>query len=291
MGNYMSDWSQTGKTVQLFGDPVLVDGSPHDDGIKTSGVKSIALRLNRPTSTVADDEYIQVLSAGTSTLDVVGLSIGKSYFIRFKIYSLALHGGLERTLFEKIDGSTIQDAAMAYITTDGRVVFIVRRSGVTYTKQTAASTIALDTVYDVWFTFDQPTKTQHIYVNNIDKTLSAGPSAVWQSDTDNTDLWIGQRGKGPEQGFLYGDLYDFRVYDELVVSTAQVGYHYTNKWTIANIPFGQVMIANYWATYAESLAAVSFSDDSFTDTSWTTFTATSTESFTTTSYTTTSFTT
>ncbi len=275
LGNELRDYSLTDKTIQMYGDPVLVDGAPHDDGIKTGGVKSIALRLNRPATALQEDidEYIQVLSAGTSTLDVVGLAVGKSYFMRFKIYDLSLdpETNLERTLFAKIDGPTIQDAAQAFVTPTGRLVFIVRRSGVTYTWQTATSTIAVDTVYDCVFTFDQPTKTIHIYVNNIDKSLTAGPAAVWQSDTGNTDLWVGQRGKGDDrEGFFYGDLYDFRVYDELVISAAQVGYLYTNKWTIANIPFGQVMISNYWATYPESASVGSFTTTSFTTTSFTT---------------------
>jgi len=267
----MSDWSLTGKHIQLYGDPILVDGSPFDPGIKTGGVKSIALRLNRPTSTRVNDEYIQVLSEGTTSLQIAGTSVGKSYFIRFKIYDLSLQEGLERTLFEKIDGSSIEDAVQLVVSTDGKLKFHVTRSGVEHNKETAAATIAVDTVYDVWVTYDQASGTQHIYVNNIDKTLSNSNAPFWQTDTGNTDLWIGQRGKGDDaEGFFYGDLYDFRIYNELVVSAAQVGYMWTNKWTIANLPFGQVMISNYWATYTETESISSFTSTSFTSTSFTT---------------------
>ena len=268
LGNQMTDWSLNHEDILLFGDPIIVDGAPHDDGIKTSGVKSIALRLNRPTSPYVNDEYIQVEDGGL--FDISGASVGKSYFMRFRTFSLAQQDGYNRTLFEKIDGPAVQDAVVATITTDGRLTFGVIRSGVTYSKQTAASTISTDTVYDVWFTFDQPTKAIHIYVNAIDKSLTDTSLPTLQSDTTNSDLWIGQRGKGPEAGFLYGDVYDFRLMDELVVTQAQAENHYANKWTIADIPFGQVMIANYWATYPDSPSAGSFTATSFTSTSFTT---------------------
>jgi hypothetical protein len=292
LGNEMTDWSLHGKDIDLFGEPVLVDGAPHDDGIKTGGVKSIALRMNRPTSPTVNDEYIQVADAPSVGID--GITTGISYFVRFRALDIAEQGGYSRTLFEKIEGATVEDAVVAMITNDGKLRFSVKRSNIWYNKETATSTIAVDTVYDVWFTFDQPTKTIHIYVNNIDKSLTTSTDPNLQSDLDNHDLWIGQRGKGPEAGFFYGDLYDFRIYREKVVSAAEVGYLYSNKWTISNIPFGQVMVANYWATVLTgdiiSPSACSWSLISFTPTSWTVCTATLGASYTALSYTSASFT-
>ena len=43
------------------------------------------------------------------------------------------------------------------------------------------------------------------------------------------------------QSKLYcGALQCIKYWREKVLTAAQVGYHYTNKLTIANIPFGQV---------------------------------------------------
>ena len=153
LGNRMTDWSATNKNIQLYGDPILVDGAPFDPGIKTGGVKSIALRMNRPGSPVENDEYIQVIDEDATSLDMSGVVTGKSFFVRFKAYSLAQQDGYDRTLFEKIDGPSIQDAYMATIKPDGRLKFTVMRSGVDYSWETAAGTITTDTVYDVWFTF------------------------------------------------------------------------------------------------------------------------------------------
>jgi hypothetical protein len=251
IGVQLKDWSELEKAAYLYGDPILVDGAPFDYGITDGALntKSIALRVNRPTSPLVNDEYIQISDA--PSLQVSGMTVGISYFMRFKIHSLSTQGGLERTLFEKIDGVTIQDAVLALVTTDGRLKFYVRRSGMDYKWQTAINTIATDTVYEVWFTFSQSGPIAHIFVNNVDKSLTT-PSAppVFQSETDNYDLWLFQRGKGPEEGFFYGDFYDFMLFREKVVTSTEVARHYINKWTLADIDFGHVLISNYSATFA-----------------------------------------
>jgi len=74
------------------------------------------------------------------------------------------------------------------------------------------------------------------------------------------------RGGTSTNGFVYGDLYDFRVYREYVVSGTEVGYMYTNKWTIANIPFGQVMITDYYAPLNPYLGATGYDSTGFDST-------------------------
>ena len=268
LGNELTDWSLANETIKLWGDPTIVDGAPHDEGIKTSGVKSIALRLNRPTSPLVNEEYIEIEDSGT--LQIAGTSTGKSYFMRFRIHNLALQGGLERTLFAKIDGDTVQDAVLATVSTDGRIRWYVKRSNVWHRVQTAASTISVNTVYDVVFTWTQSGSVQHIYVNDLDKSLTdPGADPTLASNTFSHEIFIGQRGSGPEDGFAYMDLYDFRIYDEKIISALEVSHLFANKWTIADIPFGQVIISNYWSTYPESPSTFSFTATSFTATSFT----------------------
>jgi len=245
LGVTTKDWSGFENVALIYGDPILVDGAPFDYGIHDGvlNTKSIALRVNRPTSPLVNNEYIQVTD--NANLQVSGTTVGLSYFMRFKISDLAGQGGYNRTLFEKIDGDTVQDAVVAIVTPSGQVRFHVKRSGVFYNWQTAGGTIAIDTVYEVWFTFTQSGSVGHIYVNNVDKTLTDPGNPTLQSDVTNHDLWLFQRGKGPEAGFFYGDFYDFMMFKNKVVTSTEVSRHYTNKWTLANIPFGQVLISNY----------------------------------------------
>ena len=255
MGNNLRDWSGFDEERihnQIVGDPILIDGTPFDLGIHDGGVKSTCLRFNRPTSESVNEEYVKVYDVddnGNSRIALSGISTGISYFIRFRIKDLAQQGGVDRRIFEKIDDATPNNGVMLRVGSNGTLKLNIKRSGTEYNNDTASGTIAVDTVYDVWVTYAVSGNVSHIYVNNVDKTLSAGSSPTWHSDLSNWDMAVFARGGTSTTGFLYGDLYDFRVYREYVVSSTEVGYMNTNKWTIANIPYGQVMITDYWATY------------------------------------------
>jgi hypothetical protein len=79
-----------------------------------------------------------------------------------------------------------------------------------------------------------------------------------------------RRGGGSDSGHVYGDLYDFLLYREKVLSSTEVTRHFTNKWTTANIAFGEVAVSNYTASYSVVVAGVSFTATSFSSTSFTT---------------------
>ncbi len=266
LGNEIPDKSGFHNPGTLNGDPMLVDGAPFDYGIHTGGFKSIALRFNRPTSDLENEEYIRV--PDSTDIQVVGITTGNSYFIRFKIFSLAQQGGTNRTLFEKIDDSTPNDGVQAQITTDGRLLFYLKRAGTVYKNQTAAGTITTNTVYEVWFTYANSGNVVHIYVNNVDKTLTSPADPVWHTPLTDHDLSIFSCGS--TYGHLYGDLYDMLMFKQKVVSSTEVSRHYTNKWTLANIAFGHVAVANYFATYYESPSSTSFTSNSFDPSSFTT---------------------
>jgi len=248
LGNTMRDYSEYDRTINLIGDPLLIDGTPFDSGLHTGDTKSIALKFNR-NSTATD--YIRVPN-NTLIRASEGLATGISFFIRFRVSSLAQQGGANITLFEKTDNNPITDAIKVELDTAGRIKFMIENSNVQYTQETASGTVVVNTVYDVWFTYTISGNVQHIYVNNVDKTLSGTSALALHSDLDDFDYYIFRRGGGNSTGYVYGDLYDFRIYREKIVSAAEVGYMYTNKWTIVNIPFGAVMIANYFATSSTS---------------------------------------
>ena len=247
MGNNLKDWSGYDNPSIIEGDPILMDGTPFDLGIHDGGVKSTCLRFNRPTSESENEEYIRITD--DSRFRVSGISTGISYFIRFRLKSLAQQGGADRRLFEKVDDSTPNNGVMLRVSSSGALKLNIKRGGTEYNNDTATGTIAVDTVYDVWITYAVSGNVSHIYVNNVDKTLSAGSSPSWHATLTDLDMAVFTRGGTSTSGFVYGDLYDFRVYREKVVSGTEVGYMNTNKWTIANIPFGQVMITDYYATY------------------------------------------
>ncbi len=261
IGEQITDLSGKGNHAFVFGDPVIVDGAPFDYGIHTGGTKSKAIRFNRPTSDQEGTEDMYIHHA-TLMRASEALSTGISFFIRFRVFDLSQQGGSNITLFEKIDNDPITDGVKVEIDTTGKLRFLLENTNVQYRQETASGTITTNTVYECWFTYAKSGNVQHIYVNGVDKSLTVGGPTSFHDDTTDKTLTIFSRGNMPDS-HLYGDLYDFMMYREKVVSQTEVTHHYTNKWTIADIPFGQVMITNYWATYNEALSAGDFLTDSF----------------------------
>ncbi len=272
MGFYLRDFSEHNRPAELHGEPILVDGAPFDYGLYDGsvGVKSTALRFNRPTTN--DKESIQV--PDNSGIQISG-GTGFSQFIRFRLFDLDDEGGDQRTLFQKIDDTNKDDAYMAQITDEGRLKWYVKRAGNIYKSQTPADTIDTDVVYGCFVTYANSGNVQHIYTWNdevqtptvTDNTLTSPSDPSFQSDDTVFDLFIFEKGKGSE-GYVYGDFFDYKMYDDYVVSSTEVQRLANNKLTISNIPFGQVMMTNHWAT-GVSLSSTSYTSTSYTSTSYT----------------------
>ena len=266
LGNTLRDYAHRDNVQsipEIWGEPMLIDGTPFDDGIKTGGVKSIALRFNRNDP----EDYIKVENDALlrASADLV---TGISFFMRFRVSSIAEQGGRKPTLFEKTDNDPITDGVVVAIDDVGRLRINIMNSGIDNAYQTASLTIGINTVYDLWITYNKTGDVVKCYVNNVEKSLSATSAETFHSDATDLDYYLMRRGGGSENGFVTGDLYDFRIYREKVVSATEVSRMFTNKWTIANIPYGQVLIANYWAPYAETVLGKSFTSASFTSASF-----------------------
>lgn len=274
-GNTLRDFSHYRNTAQIYGDPNLVDGIINL-GTQTDGVLSTALRLNHPGGEFENQEWLEVPQA--DNIRIAELTTGFSEFSRFKIYSLASQGGRSPTIYEKIDGSTPNNGRMLQVKDDGRLVYIVKYLGTEYKKETTTGVITANSLtgvpYDVFTTFNCSTHAIHIYLNGIDLSLSNFTGNTnWQTDTSlsKRNLFVFRRGAGTTEGFVYGDFYDYKLYSEKVVSQTEVTHHYTNKWSISDIAFGHVPLANHFACFVEpggeeglgSFSSASFSSSSF----------------------------
>jgi hypothetical protein len=246
LGNTLPDRSGFGNNAVIQGEPNLVDGTL-DLGYHTNGVKSVAMRLNRPTSSFEFREWLQV--PDNVNIQFASMATGFSIFFRVRFLSLADHDGKAPTGFEKIDDSTPSNAIMFQANSTGKLIFIVKKAGSTTAKETAVSTVTTNTVYDIFLTFTVSGSVAHIYVDGTDKTLSTYAGAVdWHLTLTNHDLFIARRGLGTTGGFAYMDFYDFKSYKNRIVTQTEVTRHQTNKWTISNHAFGTTMLTNYWNT-------------------------------------------
>ena len=66
-GNSLRDLSGFNNDASVSGDSILVDGK-HDIGCNTTGVKSLALRLNRPNSIYENQEYISIIDSANTQI-------------------------------------------------------------------------------------------------------------------------------------------------------------------------------------------------------------------------------
>lgn len=270
MGNTLKDWSGFNNTAEIHGDPILVP-SDFDPGTYTYGTKSTALRFNRTGGEFENNEWLQVPDA--ANLRVSSLSTGFSMFFRFQLYNIDNQNGRSRTLFQKIDDATPDNATMLQVKSDGRLVFIVIDGGVTTAKETGAALTPPFSVYDVFVTYTVSGSVLHIYVNGVDQTLNDFTGDInWQTSTTDYDLYIYQRGAGSDAGFANGDMFIIKRYQEMIVSQTQVTNHWNNKITISPHEYGTSMITNYWATFRGaipplpglcSFSSISFSPESF----------------------------
>ena len=251
LGNSARDFSEFDNVSTINGDPALIDGTPFDLGIMAGGVKSTALKFNRPTSAFQNEEDIRI--ADTLNIDVIGTAVGISYFVRFRLHSLAQQGGTNIRLFEKSDDNDYvtdpRDGVMLSISNSGIMTVTFMRADVKTEKSANSNPLSTNTVYELWITRNQGTGEVKMYLNNTELTLSNTTlNMAWHTPKTDTDLCIMGRGGTVTSGHTYGDLYDFMIYREKIISSAEKGFHFTNKWTIYDVPFGQCMISNYWAT-------------------------------------------
>ena len=274
-GNTVRDLSGYNNTANLYGDPIMVDGL-QDIGTNTNGIKSLAIRFNRTTSPYENLEYLSIPDSTNTQID--DLTTGFSEFIRFKIYSLADQGGLSPTVFAKIDNSTPTDGRMLQVRNNGALLYVVLDGGTAYTALTPADTILPNTFddidpYDVFTSYNSSTHALKIYLDGVSQTLTTFTGEInWQANKTLHAMDIFRRGYGSTGGYLYGDFYDYHNYMEKIVTQQEVTNHFTNKWTIWAVPFGQCMITDHCATYAGSGGAgtASFDPISFDPTSFST---------------------
>jgi hypothetical protein len=258
-GTLLRDLSGFDNTATLNGDPIIVDGTPFDYGIHTGGTKSLALRMNRGDHAELFDEQIAI--ADDARIRILGATTGISWFFRVRVFATDLSDGKRRTIYLKTDDNPVTAGIRVSIDpTNKRWVIQLRRNGGAFiSKETGINKFLTDTVYDAFITYTFAGDVVHLYLaktgdgSPTDETLStSGYTEEWGPDPTQLGARLFKRGPNSEDGYVYGDLYDFKIFRNRVITSTEAGRHWTNKWTLANIPFGQVMVTNYWATYLDT---------------------------------------
>jgi hypothetical protein len=219
-------------------------------GTYTDFTLSLATRYNEPDIDETNQGYIYFD-------DHVDLQIGSSKIsemIRFRPLSTDEDRNDAQTLIHKFDADDFDEARRLFYTQGGRLVYSVNYNGTNYRKTTDFDTIVpkgdTDNPYEIWATFDPAliaTNPIKIAVDNTFPTLTTPSFTAWDGDETNHTLKLFNMDP-VDGGLVSGDFYTYKLFKGMIVSNAQIGYHYTNKWTIENIPFGQVCVVDNWDT-------------------------------------------
>jgi hypothetical protein len=279
-GNLLKDFSGYGRHATEIGEPILVDGGPFDPGFFDFGVKSRALRFNRPTSQYAEKEYLTVPDA--TGIRISGATSGISYMFRYRPMSLeSQEGNFDPRVFEKTDDNTPNYGVQVRHNSEGRYKIVIKYNGTEIIKHSATGTIVAGNVYTHFLTFNPTGNVVKLYRciepgnTLVDVTLSDTTFGVnWHSDLTgpkSKQLTIFNRSTGSEgEGDVYADFYNLYIYRQKIVSSTEAQNLFTNKITIYPQPYGQCMVTNHCATnHIVAGPTGSFTDASFTTGSFT----------------------
>ena len=278
MGNTVRDLSGFDYDITLAGDPILINGTPFDYGIHTGGCKSTALRFNRIDGAGVDHsdsdenvdfpEYIDINDSSRIQIDG---SSSISYFFRVRPLATTTNGGKLRTIYCKTDteganvNGEVTDAVRFCIHNDNKsLVIMIKRNGTFVCKETAVDSFVVNRVYDVFITYNSGTIKCYLAKITSSGVADSTPTDMTLTNSAVTEEWgdnlsdlsarLMVRGPAANDGAFRGDLFDFKIYRNYTVSAAEAGYHWTNKWTIADIPYGQVAVSNYYGIYNDITA-------------------------------------
>lgn len=274
LGN-QDDLALMGNSGRTRGNCSLVAGPTGTGNLLIGGTRAILFDGYTSFLDVADNAEIRMPAAG-----------GFSFCIRINVTSFTQqidNATKLRTIAAKTDDAS--NAWELVLSTAGDLLFHVKRAGTEYkVKSTGLSS---NTWYDIVVTYAVTGNIATIYRNNVGSTTADVTASQYPASTD-LNLHIGHANSNVVAGNEYGrgasfdalsfdalsfDTTDFldpptnsiphsvidggfngalqapRLYNVVLTST-QVGYLYTNKLSISNIGLGAVAIAGYCISHS-----------------------------------------
>lgn len=242
MGNTLTDYSGMNNHAEIFGEPCPASGIalPYRGGLKKSQAHMIE-----------KDEGIEYIVEDTTDTRMEEQGTGFSQWFVFNVKSFSQEGKLYHKYDDANNGISVK------LGTDENIHFLVENGGVSTLKKMDGSTLSTNTDYEVVVTHTVSGNVSKIYVNNVDKTLTNSALTIDDPLHNNSQIC-----SNVDLNFMQ----HLRMYKDKPITAAQVGYLYTNKFTISNIAAGNVFITDgcVFAAPSGSFTDTSFSDPSFT---------------------------
>jgi len=243
MGNTLTDYSGMNNHAEIYGEPCPASGItlPYRGGSMKSQAHGIGI-----------SEGIEYIVEDTVDTRMEEQGTGFSQWFVFNVKSFSQEGNLYHKYDDSNNGISVK------LGTDANLHFLVENAGTSTFKKMDSATLSINTDYEVVVTHTVSGNVSKIYVNNVDKTLTNSALTIEDPAHNNSSIC-----KNVDLNFMQ----HLRHYKDKPITAAQVGYLYTNKFTISNIAAGNVMILDGCVLAAPS---GSFTTTSFTDTSFNT---------------------
>lgn len=211
---------------------------------------------------------------------VVNSAPGFTICMWIKPNSVGLHGGQTRVIACKVDDDpSLQNNGWSiFLQTNGTVVFSVKKDGIIHTTtNTGAISILGTRWYFVVCSYDTTTNTPNIYVDGVHAneniTASIAPRFP-TSPAGGLTLYIGGT-NASGHSYFHGGISDFRFWKNRLLTSVEIAFQFSNKYTITNI--NHVALINVAQTETDggtpppptetslfSYSPLSFTSDSYT---------------------------
>jgi hypothetical protein len=228
LGRYLKDLSHFKNHAYMKGIPHMCRGP--DDQLFGG---RIALEFNH---TDGQDDYLYIPHSNFFSMSA--LATGINVFARVKFNSFETSGGIDATICQMIDTPSAASGFALRVGDDGKLKWFPRRSSVTYEHITPVSTIDLGQIYDIGARYTLAGNATELHVDGVAQTDLTDETITFPVG-DTTDLKIAI-GDMATMGRAQTVFYDFRVYYEYLITTAEWANLFANKRSISDIPPGLV---------------------------------------------------
>lgn len=190
-----------------------------------------------------------------SDLNFSNVSSGFSLMFRFMPFSLAATGGARPIVMCKRESAPdVNDWYSFELFANGRCAFNMVKGGAIRSIVSDTGKIVVNQHHDIAITYSQTGLDLEMFVNNT-KYDTANEELQFGTQTPSSDTFnlkigrydpkvtppVGEKYPMRNASKLYfGTFQQLKYFRNKVLTDAEVGYHYTNKLTLSNIPFGQV---------------------------------------------------
>jgi hypothetical protein len=229
----MHDHSFSGNYTYPIGNPQLCVGPT--DGVKGG---TIVTKINSNPNSI---DYFYTPDA--PGIRVSGMTTGFSVYTNFMINSIASSGGVDSTIHFKVDNSGGTDGWMLKVGPAGDLVWAVRRASTTRYFISSANKITTDRFIAVCLTYTASTNAMTMRIDNEVQT-NTGSISIGFPTAHRLDLFHGIR-TNQNSGKMIGRLSDFRWYNDMIFTSAQMDNIWNNKRSISPIQYGHLSVAGF----------------------------------------------